>query len=167
MTIEWTGDVMKDTQIWVQEFFRRMTDPDEDLLAILLFWRGAKLTHVEALDDSHFVSDATKTELYERVVPRLLRERLPDVIGLATHTRWRTSTEHGEGVVVTVVGTDFVRMTRAVIERRGEAPPLLGDWRPFPDSPDHHVKSWINDALLAAMADAHRPRGLSRLLRRH
>ena len=86
---------MNDTQIWVQELFRRMTEPDDDLLAILLFWREAKLTHVEALDDSHFVSDAAKTELYERVVPRLLRERMPDIIGLATTTRWRTQSEHG------------------------------------------------------------------------
>jgi hypothetical protein len=166
MTIHWTGDVMKDTQIWVQELFRKITAPDEDLLAILLFWRDAKLTHVEALDDSHFVSDTAKTELYERDIPRMLRERMPDVISLATHARWRTETEHGEDVLVTVVGTDFVRMTRSVVERRPAAPPVLRDWKPFPDSPDLTVKSWINDALLAAMVDVHRPRGLARLFRR-
>jgi len=48
MTVKLTGDVMRDTQIFAQEAFRAMRDPDEDLLAVLLFWREAKLTHVEA-----------------------------------------------------------------------------------------------------------------------
>jgi hypothetical protein len=166
MTINWPGDVMGDTQTFVQEVFRKMSRPDEELLAILLFWRDAKLAHVEALDDSHFVDDAAKSKLFERVVPRLIRERTPDVVGLAMHTRWRAGEDRREGILVTVVGADFIRMTRAAVHRRADAPPVLEEWKPFPDSPDLEVKSWINDALRAALVDSHSPRGLSRLFRR-
>ena len=121
MTVKLTGDVMRDTQIFAQEAFRAMRDPDEDLLAVLLFWREAKLTHVEALDDAHFVDDAAKSNLFERVVTRLIRERSPEVVSLATPTRSGVGTASEDEVLVTVVGKTFVTMTRATVQRRIDA----------------------------------------------
>ena len=84
----------------------------------------------------------------------------------SSDTRSRLGPDHQEEVLVTVVGTTFVSMTRATVQRRVDGPPLLGAWQPSPDSPDLEVKSWINDALQAALVNAHAPRGLSRLFRR-
>jgi hypothetical protein len=128
-----------------------MSYPDEDLLAGLLFWRDAKLVHIQTLDDAHFVDDAAKSDLFKRVIPRLIRERTPDVVSLMTQTRSRAGADYREDVLVTVVGATFVRMTCATVQRRVDAPPLLGAWQPFPDSPDLEVKSWINDALQSAL----------------
>lgn len=166
MAIEWSGDLFLDSQVFARAAFEKLSDPDEDMISALLFWRDAKLTHVEGLDSGHFASDRTKSELWEKIVPGLIRERRPDTVSHLVHVRTtQASGQLSEGVIVSVIGLSFVRMSRAEVTRRQDGPPVLGEWAPYPASPDLTVKSWTNEAVQRALARINTGSAIGRFFR--
>lgn len=79
MTIEWTGQIDEDSKLFAGRHFANLQHPDDEMLPVLLFWRDTRLTHVEALDWSHFSDDQAKEQLFHREVPQLVKKwRPPD-----------------------------------------------------------------------------------------
>jgi len=80
VTIEWTGKIDEDSKLFASHHFANLRDPDEEMLPVLLFWRDARLIHVEALDWSHFADDHAKEQLFQQEVPRLVKKRRPQLL---------------------------------------------------------------------------------------
>jgi hypothetical protein len=158
--------VDEDSKTFAGRHFANLQDPDEEMLPVLLFWRDAKLAHVEALDWSHFSDDNAKEDLFHREVPRLIRKRQPQLVSLLLGIKTTSGEGPREQVLVTIASATRVFMFAASVSRRADSPPALGPWGPYPEDPALEVRSWINDALQSALASAHEKSGLSRFFGR-